>query len=199
MFDYGGVVSHPPNEQHLELMGRAAGVPVPDLIDVYWQWRPAYDLAELDASGYWRQIGRSLGRRDFSDAEISELIRLDREAWLRLQAGTVALIEDLAAAGQPLALLSNAPDDLAQAISSLPIVARFGQLIFSCQLKLAKPDPECYTRALEILGASAADVIFIDDRMENVAAAAALGLRSVHFTSADGIRAAVAERLAGRV
>jgi putative hydrolase of the HAD superfamily len=199
MFDYGGVVSHPPNEQHLELMGRAAGVPVPDLIDVYWQWRRAYDLAELDASGYWRQIGRSLGRRDFSDAEISELIRLDREAWLRLQAGTVALIEDLAAAGQPLALLSNAPDDLAQAISSLPIVAHFGQLIFSCQLKLAKPDPECYTRALEILGASAADVIFIDDRMENVAAAAALGLRSVHFTSADGIRAAVAERLAGRV
>jgi putative hydrolase of the HAD superfamily len=199
MFDYGGVVSHPPNEQDLELMGRAAGVPVPDLIDVYWQWRPAYDLAELDAPGYWRQIGRSLGRRDFSDAEISELIRLDREAWLRLQAGTVALIEDLAAAGQPLALLSNAPDDLAQAISSLPIVAHFGQLIFSCQLKLAKPDPECYTRALEILGASAADVIFIDDRMENVAAAAALGLRSVHFTSADGIRAAVAERLAGRV
>jgi HAD superfamily hydrolase (TIGR01509 family) len=64
---------------------------------------------------------------------------------------------------------------------------------------LAKPDPECYTRALDILGASAADVIFIDDRMENVAAAAALGLRSVHFTSADGIRAAVAERLAGRV
>jgi putative hydrolase of the HAD superfamily len=199
MFDYGGVVSHPPNEQDLELMGRAAGVPVPDLIDVYWQWRPAYDLAELDAPGYWRQIGRSLGRRDFSDAEISELIRLDREAWLRLQAGTVALIEDLAAAGQPLALLSNAPDDLAQAISSLPIVAHFGQLIFSCQLKLAKPDPECYTRALEILGASAADVIFIDDRMENVTAAAALGLRSVHFTSADGIRAAVAERLAGRV
>lgn len=199
MFDYGGVVSHPPNEQDLELMGRAAGVPVPDLIDVYWQWRPAYDLAELDASGYWRQIGRSLGRRDFSDAEISELIRLDREAWLRLQAGTVALIEDLAAAGQPLALLSNAPDDLARAIGSLPIVAHFGQLIFSCQLKLAKPDPECYTRALDILGASAADVIFIDDRMENVAAAAALGLRSVHFTSADGIRAAVAERLAGRV
>jgi putative hydrolase of the HAD superfamily len=180
-------------------MGRAAGVPVPVLIDVYWQWRPAYDLAELDASGYWRQIGRSLGRRDFSDAEISELIRLDREAWLRLQAGTVALIEDLAAAGQPLALLSNAPDDLARAIGSLPIVAHFGQLIFSCQLKLAKPDPECYTRALDILGASAADVIFIDDRMENVAAAAALGLRSVHFTSADGIRAAVAERLAGRV
>jgi putative hydrolase of the HAD superfamily len=192
------VVSHPPNEQDLELMGRAAGVPVPDLIDVYWQWRPAYDLAELDASGYWRQIGRSLGRRDFSDAEISELIRLDREAWLRLQAGTVALIEDLAAAGQPLALLSNAPDDLARAIGSLPIVAHFGQLIFSCQLKLAKPDPRCYSDALARLGASADEVIFIDDRTENVAAAAALGLRSVHFTSPEGMRAAVTERLASR-
>jgi putative hydrolase of the HAD superfamily len=199
MFDYGGVISYPPNEQDLERMGGVAGVPVPDLTDVYWQWRGTYDLAELDTSGYWRQVGRSLGRRDFSDTEIAELAALDRESWLRLQAGTVALIEDLAAAGQPLALLSNAPDDLAQAISSLPVAAHFGQLIFSCQLKLAKPDPECYTRALEILGASAADVIFIDDRMENVVGAAALGLRSVHFTSADRIRATVAERLADRV
>jgi putative hydrolase of the HAD superfamily len=104
----------------------------------------------------------------------------------------------LAAAGLPLALLSNAPGELAEAISALPVAAYFGHLLFSCQLKLAKPDPECYNRALARLGASAQDVIFIDDRAENVAAAAALGLRSVHFTSPDEARAVVAERLAER-
>ena len=39
-------------------------------------------------------------------------------------------------------------------------------------------------------------MIFIDDRGENVAAAAALGLQAVHFTSASEARAAVTERLA---
>jgi putative hydrolase of the HAD superfamily len=197
MFDYGGVVSQPPSPQELASLAGAAGVSVAALRGGYWEWRRAYDLAELDAPGYWRQVGRSLGR-GFSGAEISELIRLDRASWLRMQAGTVALIEDLAAAGLPLALLSNAPGELAEAISALPVAAYFGHLLFSCQLKLAKPDPECYNRALARLGASAQDVIFIDDRAENVAAAAALGLRSVHFTSPDEARAVVAERLAER-
>ncbi len=197
MFDYGGVLSHPPSPEDLTSLAGAAGVSVPDLEGVYWEWRRAYDLAELDAAGYWRQVGRSLGR-GFSDARISELVRLDSASWLRLQAGTVALIEDLAAAGLPLALLSNAPGELAEAIGGLPVAAHFGHLFFSCQLKLAKPDPRCYSRALAGLGASAEDVIFIDDRGENVAAAAALGLRSVRFTSPDEARAAVADRLAGR-
>ena len=197
MFDYGGVVSHPPTQQDLALLAGAADAGVAALVDAYWQWRLAYDLAELDAAGYWRQVGRSLGR-GYGDAEISELTRLDRAAWMRLQAGTVALIEDLAAAGQPLAMLSNAPDELAEAISGLPVAAHFGHLIFSCQLKSAKPDPECYGRALARMGAKADEVIFIDDRGENVAAAADLGMQSVHFTSAAGARAAVAERLAAR-
>ena len=197
MFDYGGVVSQPPSPEEVASLAGVAGVSVPDLADAYWEWRRAYDLAELDASGYWRQVGRSLGRV-FSEAEISELGRLDSVSWLRLQAGTVALIEDLAAAGRPLALLSNAPGELAEAISELPVAAHFGHLLFSCQLKHAKPDPECYNRALARLGASAGDVIFIDDRAENVAAAAALGLRSVHFTSPGEARAAVTERLAER-
>jgi putative hydrolase of the HAD superfamily len=195
MFDYGGVVSHPPAPQDLALLAEAADAEVPALLDAYWEWRRAYDLAELDAPGYWRQVGRSLGR-GYSEAEITELTRLDRAAWLRLQAGTVALIADLAAAGLPLAMLSNAPDELAEAISGLPVAAHFGHLIFSCQLKSAKPDPECYGRALAMMGAMPGEVIFLDDRYENVTAAASLGMRSVHFTNPSEARAAVTERLA---
>jgi putative hydrolase of the HAD superfamily len=195
MFDYGGVVSHPPTQQDLALLAGVAGAAVPAFTEEYWAWRRAYDLAELDVTGYWQQVGRSLGR-SYSETQVAELARLDRASWLRLQAGTVGLIEDLAAAGQPLALLSNAPYDLAGAIGALPIALYFGHLLFSCQLKSAKPDPACYNHALETLGADARDVVFIDDRGENVTAAAALGLRSVLFTDALGMRAAVTRQLA---
>jgi len=197
MFDYGGVISQPPSAGDLALMTGVAGVSVPAFLAEYWSWRRAYDLAELDAKEYWQQVGTGL-RRDFGGAEISELIRLDSASWLRLQAGTVALVEDLAGAGHPLALLSNAPDELAAEIGGLPIAAHFGHLIFSCELKLAKPDPRCYRAALARLGARPDEVIFIDDRAENVAAAAEMGLSSVHFTSADETRSAVTRRLAER-
>jgi putative hydrolase of the HAD superfamily len=195
MFDYGGVVSHPPTQQDLTLLAGVAGAAVPAFTAEYWAWRRAYDLAELDVTGYWRQVGRGLDR-SYSESQVAELARLDRASWLRLQAGTVALIEDLAAAGQPLALLSNAPDELAEAIRGLSIAPYFGHLLFSCQLKSAKPDPACYNRALGTLGANAGDVVFIDDRSENVTAAAAMGLRSVLFTSTHGMRTAVSSELA---
>ena len=198
LFDYGRVISDPPPERDVAALATAAGAEVPALLEVYWSWRPAYDLAELDARGYWRQIGMRLGR-DYTDADISELVRLDSECWLHLADGTVALVEELAGAGRRLALLSNAPTDVAAAVSGLPLARRFEHLLFSCHLSAAKPDPRCFALALDWLGASPDEVIFIDDRPDNVAAAARLGISSVHFTGPRRARAAVLRLLAAAV
>src|SRR5260370_37641647 len=57
MFDYGGVVSHPPTQQDMALLAGAADAEVPALMDVDWGWRRGYDRAELDAPGDWEQVG----------------------------------------------------------------------------------------------------------------------------------------------
>jgi putative hydrolase of the HAD superfamily len=57
----------------------------------------------------------------------------------------------------------------------------------SCYMGLRKPAPTIYTRTLGILGISANRSIFIDDRLENVAAAAAVGMRAIRFTGADAL------------
>ena len=64
--------------------------------------------------------------------------------------------------------------------------------MFSCALKSAKPDPECFQATLALLGAEPGDVIFLDDRPDNVAGAAALGIRSIQFTDAPAARADLA-------
>jgi putative hydrolase of the HAD superfamily len=58
----------------------------------------------------------------------------------------------------------------------------------SCYMGIRKPDAIIYRRALGILGAAAERVLFIDDRLENVAAAAAVGMKAVRFTGADALR-----------
>ena len=58
----------------------------------------------------------------------------------------------------------------------------------SCYLGIRKPDPKIYRRALGILGATPERVVFIDDRLENVAAAAAAGMSAIRFTGADALR-----------
>jgi putative hydrolase of the HAD superfamily len=197
LFDYGGVISQQPSGQDFALLAEAADAEPAALTNAYWRWRRLYDLGELDANGYWQQVGHSL-RRAYNDTKVAELTRLDVSTWLRLQPGTLALIEELAAAGWPLAMLSNAPGDLATAITGLPLTAHFGHLLFSCELRSAKPDPECYGTALARMGTRADEVIFVDDRRENLAAAAALGIRPVHFTNPETARPAVTKELDAR-
>jgi putative hydrolase of the HAD superfamily len=58
----------------------------------------------------------------------------------------------------------------------------------SCYMGLRKPDPTIYRRVLGILGKPAERSLFIDDRLENVAAAAAVGMKALRFTGADALR-----------
>ncbi len=192
LFDYGGVICQPQPEAEVALLARAAGCSVADFRDGYWAHRLDYDRAELDGVTYWQKVGAGAGR-SFSAAEIAELTRLDIASWLHLRPGTVTLIEDLAAAGHRLALLSNAPAEVAEVVAALPVIARFfEQCVFSCYLRAAKPEPECYQAVLALLGASPAEVVFLDDRLENVAGAAALGIRGACFTGPGEARAALA-------
>jgi putative hydrolase of the HAD superfamily len=191
VFDYGGVICTPQPDEDVALMAAAAGVPVPDFQGAYWAYRLSWDRAELDGTTYWHKVAAALGL-SFSAAQIAELTRLDIASWLHLCDGTVALIEDLAAAGYPLALLSNAPAEVAEVLADLPVVRPFARRAFSCFLGAAKPDPECYQAVLAMLGARPADVVFIDDRPENVAGAVALGIRGVHFSTPPQARTSLA-------
>ena len=191
LFDYGGVICTPQRDSDVALLASAAGVPVPAFCDAYWAHRLDYDRAELDGTTYWQKVAAGVGRT-FTAAQVAGLIRLDIASWLHLRAGTVTLIEDVATAGHRLALLSNAPAEVAEVVAGLPVAAHFEHCAFSYSLRSVKPEPECYRATLAILGADPADVVFLDDRPDNVAAAQALGIRSVQFTDPGKARAALA-------
>jgi putative hydrolase of the HAD superfamily len=61
-------------------------------------------------------------------------------------------------------------------------------VLSSCYLGLRKPDAAIYHRALDILGQEPGRVLFIDDRVENAAAAAAVGMRTIRFEGAAQLR-----------
>ncbi len=96
-----------------------------------------------------------------------------------------------------IGLLSNAFSDTRQSLMArfprlLPI---FDVSIFSCEVGLAKPDPRFYRLILDKLGVMAEEAVFIDDFVENVEGAQALGIKAVHFKNTQQARQAVLEKL----
>ena len=59
--------------------------------------------------------------------------------------------------------------------------------VFSHRLKVAKPDPDIFRLALQTIGSTPQDTIFVDDLLENVLAARAIGMRAFQFSDARSL------------
>ena len=75
--------------------------------------------------------------------------------------------------------------------STFPIDELFEVVVDSSHVGMRKPDPEIYLLTCEQLAVEPADAVFVDDNADNVAAARALGMETVHF--GDDPRVALAE------
>ena len=76
----------------------------------------------------------------------------------------------------------------------LGLANHFDDILYSAGLGAAKPDAAFFERAFAELPVTTPDeIIFLDDSLKNVEAAAAQGWRARHFRTADDLRAALAE------
>jgi putative hydrolase of the HAD superfamily len=183
--DYGQVLSLPQPQSDRDSLARASGLDDAGFWHGYWAHRAAYDRADMTSSGYWTAV---LGRSTDDDL-VQRLAALDTASWLHPNVNAIAASARAAERGYRLAILSNAPVDLADALDHIPWLASFEARFFSCRLRLSKPDPAIYRAVLDHLAAMPEDVVFFDDRRDNVDAAARLGIRAHVFTSPEQIDA----------
>jgi putative hydrolase of the HAD superfamily len=107
-----------------------------------------------------------------------------------LPCGALGILDELAASDKCMlgALNNEARETNEFRFKSFGLRDYFAVALSSCYLGLRKPDPAIYLRALDILGRPAERVLFIDDRAENVAGAAGVGMKSIRFSGADALR-----------
>lgn len=179
LFDYGMVISNPPTAADWEALEEASGLPAEPENSAYWRHRKGYDGGELSTEQYWELV---LGK-PVPAGQLAQLHALDVRAWSHLNTETLDVLEAIDSTGAGLALLSNMPIELAKDLSASSVWPRFfSKLFFSGHLGLTKPDAAIYQHVLDQLQVPAGQVTFIDDRQENLEAAAALGLNTVLHT-----------------
>ena len=100
-------------------------------------------------------------------------------------APTGRLIAELKKAGYRLYVLSNMSREFIDFLRQQEVYANFDGEVISCEEGVAKPMPEIYDLLLNRFSLDAADTLFIDDRKENVEAAARKGIQTFHFDRND--------------
>lgn len=61
----------------------------------------------------------------------------------------------------------------------------FDVIVFSAEIKLAKPDPKIYAYVIDQLKVQPSEAVFVDDFPQNIEAARAFGLHAIQFLNHD--------------
>jgi putative hydrolase of the HAD superfamily len=184
VFDYGNVLNEPPPTVQYEQLARLAGINEAEFLDLYWRNRVEYDRStQLDGPAYWRQLAMAAGKQ-LSAEQINQLIDGDGRLWVRTRPILIEWVKILRKQGHQTAILSNMPREIAAHLRRTAAWLRlFDHLVFSGEHGLVKPEAAIYMICLQGLRAQPGEVLFIDDREDNVQGAREAGMRAVKFES----------------
>ena len=178
VFDYGMVLTGPQDPAAYAALLRITGLERERFESFYWADRHAYDEGKLTGLEFWRKLLRDAGL-ELGNEAVEELNRWDVRMWSTVNPPMVAWQQRLKERGVKTAILSNMGDAVLESIlREFDWIQNFDVLVWSYQLHVAKPDAAIYLHTLERLGTRPEETLFIDDKLVNIEAAQALGIKA---------------------
>lgn len=181
-----------------------------DIGNVLIEWQPErfYDsvigadrrremFAAIDLHDMNDQVDRGQNFKDTIYATAEDYtdwrdeIRMWHDRWIEMAQPviqpSVDLLRQLRAKGVPVLALSNfGIESFAYAETKYPFLKEFDQRYISGHMGVVKPDPTIYKMLEDACGFAPNELLFADDRAENIAAADARGWQTHLFNGPQG-------------
>jgi putative hydrolase of the HAD superfamily len=192
LFDIGGVLG----SNGWDREQRMAAVERFGLGDEDFQYRHEEMVGALEAGqislAEYLDVTVFCDGRAFSREEFTAFMLAQSVPW----PDSIAVARELAASRTVrLATLNNESEALNNyRIERFGLREIFPTFFTSCWLGVRKPTRDIYTRVLGMTQADPKRTLFIDDRVQNLNPAAALGIQSIHFESAGQLRSVLVAR-----
>ena len=129
----------------------------------------------ISEEAHWETVARRLKRPDDTAALRAEFFAGDV-----VDRGLLAFIRSLRPRWKT-GVISNAWSGMRAYMAEQKFDDAFDQIVISAEIGVMKPKAEIYLLALEQLGASPGEAVFVDDTVANVEGARAVGMSAIHF------------------
>jgi putative hydrolase of the HAD superfamily len=189
ILDFGEVLVRPQSAAIVAEMAGLAGLERDEFQRRYWQHRRVYDDG-APAGEYWKLVLGSDVPAGVLDNTIAALKDADARSWTDYREEIWTLAAGVRASGGKTAFLSNGVREVMALVRAQRRLADyFDVVIVSYEVGFTKPDGRIYELCLTQLGVPASSALFVDDRAENIQAAARLGIRTLLFLGDESVRA----------
>ena len=192
IFDFGGVLVRTRDQRLRTAWETRLGLTQGQTSEIVFggEMGRTAQLGKISYASYWKWIQAQLALDDAS----LERFRTDFFAEDFLDHDLMAHIDRLRSR-YIVGLLSNATMDGRRLFTEkYAIIEHFDSVTISAEEGVMKPDERIYRIALARAGAMPAETLFVDDTLENVAAAHDLGMQALHFVDPTAAYRELTER-----
>ena len=188
IFDYGGVLCYKQDDNCIKKMLNILKINKDDFLYQYKIHRTDYDKGLINGSKYWKNILKTINLT-LNEEIINKLIQIDLKSWDNINNKMIKFIKKIKSKFEKIAILSNMHFDFLQLLENkYKWLNLFNEKIFSCNLKLVKPDLSIYEYCLKKLNYDSSDCLFIDDTEDNINAAKNLGIKTILYNTFDDFK-----------
>jgi putative hydrolase of the HAD superfamily len=181
LFDYGLVLSGPPEPSAWAQMRFITGLSEELLQRGYWAHRHAYDRGELSGVAFWQAVAHD-GSLRLIPNQIESLLAADIDLWGQVNLPMLDWAQSLQRAGIPTGILSNMGDAMETGLlARYSWIQDFDHHTWSHRLSIAKPEAAIYHHAALGMNTPAPNILFVDDRIDNIEAAHAVGMQAIQY------------------
>lgn len=191
VFDWGNVLATEDRDIVVDFMCKTFQFSAKEFEEANLEKRKAVKAGRSDVD-FWMELAKQKGivlSGDWPQA-YSDVLRSSVGA----DAGMFEIIDELKAEKIRVGLLSNINDRYTNLIRGFGFYKPFSPCLLSCEMGLEKPDPKAYETLLKAIELPAKEIVFIDDKLENVEAAKKLGIDAILFESSRQVREELSKR-----
>lgn len=192
VFDFGGVMTRQPNrEAVVDFLRTSFNLSAEEFEQINQDKRKAIKAGKSDAE-FWLQYAKDTNvclPKDWVhnfNAVMKDAIGVNSQMY--------ELVGKLKEKGICIGMLSNIDDRLAKLIRDFGLYKPFEPCLLSCEIGLEKPDPRIYGLLLRKMHLPAKEIIFVDDKLENIEAAQKLGFDAILFTCEQQLQKELVKR-----
>ncbi len=179
IWDMGGVILRTHGDEARQILADEFHVSLEQFYTLVFD-SPSAEKATvglISETDHWNAVADTLG------APRSRLQELQDRFWAgdQVDKELIEFIKTLNK-GYKTGLLSNAWSGARQSLNQRNACDTvFQYSMFSCEVRLRKPDAHIYQRMLDLMEVKADEAIFVDDLAENVTGANAVGIHGIQF------------------
>lgn len=182
-FDWGGVVADDPGDEFLSELLRQLGASDAEIQEIFRTYMKRFMRGQITEAEYWAALRSNYGY------SIPDSISDKFTKWtgLRANQSILDLVAWVKAQGLQTAIFSNVIEPTYNVLERAGYYAQFDEIIASCKVGYAKPDPQIYQIALDRLHTTGERAVFIDDKESNLIPARNMGFTTILAQSPDQI------------